>query len=73
MQRAFDFCDELFRAASQDERARFGGWAAGEEVIPLGADLDLFKFGACAKMIWLNITTCGLNGGARGGAYSVEV
>lgn len=40
---AFGLCDELFRAAAEDEGAGFGGGAVGEDVKALATDLALFE------------------------------
>lgn len=55
---SFYFCDELFGASSEDERACLCGGAAFEEIESLAADLALFESFAGAEMLGSDVGTC---------------
>ena len=70
---ALDFGNELLGATAEDQGAGFCCWAAREEVVALGADLDLFKGRAGAEVGGLDVGAGGLDGSSCGGADTVKV
>lgn len=70
---AFDFGDELFGAAAEDQGAGFCFRAVGEDVEAVGSDLAFFEEATGAEVGGVDVGAGGLDGGACGLADAFEI
>jgi hypothetical protein len=66
MQGPLHLCNELLRSTPEDQSARLGLWAIGEQVEALSSNLSLFERATCAKMLRLDVGASRLDVASNG-------